>query len=254
MGDDLLDFLAVSGLDKGLIAQREADLIKERGVPKGGKEPRALITPELVKPFNPFSAGLENAERFLFAEWFQRPLLDLRACSGVQRGVYAVFNVAPMVCEPHLKLKYHRVVDPAGRWPLYVGESDIGEEQQGIGDRCNCHITSITDAGLGVENFAVKFIVLPKLINAERTFIEAFRPAWNGSGFGLRPSAPTFRSNGSRTSVWDTLHPGREVTGKHSRSYAKALRWLDGRLFKNSEAFSRFRQEWPELIDFDVRC
>jgi len=155
---------------------------------------------------------LAHARRLLNVGPFPLHEPPVRPFQGI--GVYALFYHGDFDL-------YQPLRSPGSTCPIYIGKAD------GRADALHDRIyyqhggRSLTQTGLGPENFTARFLILPHtLLDIERALHDLFNPLWNVGhfGFGSRHHNLDNRRNGNeRASLWDTLHPGRTGAGRNPR-------------------------------------
>lgn len=161
-------------------------------------------------PFDPLS--LDNIGFVLAVEMLSQPLHPLSPPSFTGAGVYAVYYGGAHPA-------YSELVNRDGgkwRYPIYVGQAmstgfSLGAtRQRRIHERLRNHAKSIEQAeNLELADFRCRYLVIndAHIALAESVLIVAFRPTWNGMGFGSKVVGKN-RMEGA-ASLWDSIHPGR---------------------------------------------
>lgn len=129
-------------------------------------------------------------------------------------GLYAIYYVGA-------SLPLYRPLASI-RVPVYAGQARSHSSATGKGNsskqplwrRVRDHQRSIVGADLPIDEFQVRFLLLPDVHSdlGERGLIVNYQPVWNSllTGFGSHEQGSTTRK--SRKSAWDTVHPGRPRT------------------------------------------
>lgn len=106
------------------------------------------------------------------------------------------------------------------RIPVYAGQARSHSSATGKGApskqplwrRVREHQRSIVGAGLPIDEFQARFLLLPDVHSdlGEQGLIVNYQPVWNSllRGFGSHEQGSKTRK--SRKSAWDTVHPGRQ--------------------------------------------
>lgn len=134
--------------------------------------------------------------------------------------------------------------------PVYVGKSNAHNGSTGkrtsapqrLWRRVCEHHASIVGAGLPIDEFRSRFLLLPDVHNGlgERGLLVNYRPVWNDvlNGFGSREQGSTTRQ--SSRSKWDTVHRGRARTfGKEKHSRESLEESLRVRISQQVEEYGR---------------
>ncbi|NNH48258.1 Eco29kI family restriction endonuclease [Stenotrophomonas maltophilia] len=160
----------------------------------------------------------------LAVELLEQDICPLPPAKFPGAGVYAIYYSGPHPA-------YAGIVCRDGgegglRYPIYIGSAARENAKQGfnpspttearIWNRLKNHaesIRSVVGCGefdLREKDFHCRYLVLDDAyINlAESVLIAAFRPAWNGIGFGSKVVGK--RRQEQVASLWDSLHPGRK--------------------------------------------
>lgn len=161
-------------------------------------------------PFDPLA--LDNIGVVLAVELLSQPLHVLPPASFAGAGVYALYYAGPHKA-------YRNLVAIDGkrwRYPIYVGQAmstgfSLGAtKQKRIYERFKNHAKSIEEvSNLEISDFRCRYLVIndAHIALAESVLITAFRPPWNGMGFGSKVVGK-YRMEGA-VSLWDSIHPGR---------------------------------------------
>ena len=161
-------------------------------------------------PFDPLA--LDNIGVVLAVELLSQPLHPLPPSAFAGAGVYALYYGGGH--EPYRDL----VALDAQRWryPIYIGQATSSGFSLGatlkkrIHERLRNHAQSIDQAeNLDLADFRCRYLIIndAHIALAESVLITAFRPPWNGMGFGSKVVGK-FRMEGA-VSIWDSIHPGR---------------------------------------------
>lgn len=143
-------------------------------------------------------------------------------------GVYALYYTgtheayAPLVALDKGRCAYPVYVGRAARENKNQGFSPHASTGQELYQRIRKHYESVVQtSSIDIVDFKVRYLVLkPAYINlAESVLIMAFRPPWNGMGFGSNVTGGPRMAG--RASLWDSLHPGRKGRPAGSDDRAK---------------------------------
>ena len=140
-------------------------------------------------------------------------LIDMPAFLG--NGIYAIYYHGDHAI-------YGPLCSPGSTCPIYLGKGDKLEGDGLVQRLRKDHTQTIQATALGLENFTVRFVCLPRsLIEfAERNLIDMYKPLWNIGlpGFGKRRGAgESGVTPDQQVSPWDTEHPGRDTKAVRPR-------------------------------------
>ena len=186
-----------------------------------------MSDPEAFNPLS-YAALSESLSRALMRAEL-RPMEHVAEHPFNGYGVYALFYDGDFPAYRRLA-DWNR--DHPGTWPIYIGVAapktlkgleydpeDIDSDRTGrkLYERVRHHAGSIRQAAnLDLADFSCRLLTLSFVWApvAESAMIAAYEPLWNAyvPGFGNHAQG-SGRSNGTQT-AWDTLHPGRKMTGR----------------------------------------
>ena len=192
----------------------------------------SVSSPTLAAPFNPLA--IPNVALTLAIELLEQPIESLpppMSFSGA--GVYAIYYLGKF--DTYARLSELNSENSC-RVPIYVGKAvrkgtRVGIEfkattQAALFNRLKLHAKSIEGAGLEINDFRCKFLVVEDafVALAESVLIGVFRPLWNQvvTGFGNNPTGGPRSSQAQ--SMWDTLHPGRRRGSGQAKAEIEAIR------------------------------
>jgi Eco29kI-like restriction endonuclease len=185
------------------------------------------------QPYNPLDRkhlGESVAGALLIQEVMPLPLPD-RGHRNVQAiglqpflgaGIYVIYYIGDFPLYRPISERNKGMEKPFSA-PIYVGKADPKGSRTGIYDaslkdkplydRLRQHSRSIEQArNLRLEDFRCRYLVVEDIWIplGENLLINEFKPLWNMnifSGFGIHQ--PGSGRAKQKTSIWDTVHPGR---------------------------------------------
>lgn len=168
-------------------------------------------------PFNPLQ--MENLAESVAKALLSRnahPLSKVPKFAGA--GLYAIYYAGSFPAYSRLAAQSTKPALPS---PIYVGKAVAKGSRKGLhtsastfalSSRLREHAQSIAYAtNLDVADFSARWLVVePIWIGlGETMLIGRFAPVWNGLVDGFGNHNPGSKRMQTRTSRWDTLHPGR---------------------------------------------